>query len=275
MVAAATKCPCQCNCQWIPLTEHLLAYQCENFPPRAPAQEMPTSDNVRGAIRRALKEGCKKHANVFFYGPNTSGKSHTIQPLAEIFDGLTFKRPVGKGNFPLQGIFGKKVCVLQDVRVNTFKLGFDSLLVWWEGEKFPVPLPQNKHDGDKEYVDKAPVFITAGSKFRIPRKEAETLQVSEDVQNDMMDARFSYYYFPRTLLAHQKVEVPPCPRCFASWLLGSPAATPATRVDESRAFLTPFLASRAVASSPAAAATRACESHAFLSPILAPGVVRR
>ena len=236
---------------------------------------MPNSDNVRGAIRRALKEGCKKHANVFFYGPNTSGKSHTIQPLAEIFDGLTFKRPVGKGNFPLQGIFGKKVCVLQDVRVNTFKLGFDSLLVWWEGEKFPVPLPQNKHDGDKEYVDKAPVFITAGSKFRIPRKEAETLQVSEDVQNDMMDARFSYYYFPRTLLAHQKVEVPPCPRCFASWLLGSPAATPATRVDESRAFLTPFLASRAVASSPATAATRACESRAFLSLILAPGVVRR
>ena len=174
---------------------------------------------VRAAIRRALIEGCKKHTNVFFYGPNTSGKSHVVKPLAEIFKKKVFKRPVGTSNFALKDIFGKKVCVLQDVRVSTFKIGFDSLLVWWEGESFPVPLPQNKYDGDKEYTERAPVFVTAGAKFRIPKTEAEALQVNAAEQDDMMDARFQYFFFPHTLKKEEKVEVAPCAHCFAKWVV--------------------------------------------------------
>ena len=82
---------------------------------------------------------------------------------------------------------------MQDVRVSTFKIGFDSLLVWWEGESFPVPLTQNKYDGDKEHTERAPVFVTAGAKFRIPKTEAEALQVNAAEQDDMMDARFQYF----------------------------------------------------------------------------------
>jgi hypothetical protein len=143
--------PCECGGRWIPMTEQLLGLHCHAFPPRANDDERPLSGRVRQAIQRALREGCKKFVNVFFYGPNTSGKSHVTKPLMSIFGQRAFKRPVGRGNFPLQGIFGKKVCVLQDVRVNTFKVGFDSLLVWWEGESFPVPLPQNLHKGDRDW----------------------------------------------------------------------------------------------------------------------------
>ena len=77
----------------------------------------------------AIKKGCAKHLNVFLYGPKDSGKRHVLKPLAVIFKDHVFLRPVGRGNYPLQDIFGKKVCVLQDVRVSTFKLAWDSLLV--------------------------------------------------------------------------------------------------------------------------------------------------
>ena len=66
-----------------------------------------------------------------------------MKPLVAIFGPDAFTRSVGKGNYPLQDIFDKKVCVLQDIRTETYKLSWDSLLVWWEGESFRVPLPQN------------------------------------------------------------------------------------------------------------------------------------
>ena len=141
-----------------------------------------------------------------------------LKPLGEIFAQCAFLRPVGKGNYPLQDIFGAKVCVLQDVRVSSFKLDFDALLVWFEGEKFAVPLPRNAFMKDKLYVDKAPVFISSVSKFRIPEEEARRLQVDAEEQNRMMDARFQSFHFPRSLTKREKVECPACPRCFGEWL---------------------------------------------------------
>ena len=219
MVAEASRsAACICNGAWKPLTESLLHLHCDSMPAHAHDDERPAPQRVKDAIRQALQDGCKKHTNLFVYGPNTSGKSHVLKPLAEIFDGCAFLRPVGKGNYPLQEIFGSKVCVLQDVRVSTFKLDFDSLLVWFEGEKFPVPLPRNSHSKDKWYNERAPIFISSGSKFRIPEAEARRLQVDAEEQNRMMDARFQFFHFARSLSKHEKVECAPCARCFAEWL---------------------------------------------------------
>ena len=118
----------------------------------------------------------------------------------------------------MQGIFGKKVCFLQGCRVNTFKLGLDSLLVRFEGETFPVPVLQHKHDGDPEYAERAPLFVTSGSKFRISAYEADMLGVNAAEQNDMMDARFQYFRFPVTLSRYKKEEVSPCTTCCCAWL---------------------------------------------------------
>ena len=223
---AAREAECVCGGQWPTLTESLLQLHCNSWPPHAPEHEKPDAASVRRAIQLALQQGCKKHNNIFLYGPNTSGKSHLLKPLAEIFAQCAFLRPVGKGNYPLQEIFGAKVCVLQDVRVSSFKLDFDALLVWFEGEKFPVPLPRNTHTKDKWYDEKAPVFISSGSKFRIPDAEARRLQVDAGEQNRMTDARFQSFHFPRSLTKHEKVECHPCPRCFARWVCED-AAVPA------------------------------------------------
>jgi hypothetical protein len=69
-----------------------------------------------------------------------------------------------------------------------------------------------------DYDERAPVFVTAGAKFRIPAAEAELLQVNSTEQNDMMDARFQYFFFPRTLTAREKVDVPSCASCFSKWV---------------------------------------------------------
>ena len=159
--------------------------------------------------------GAMKHINVFLYGPNTSGKSHLLKPLMEVFADCCFLRPAGKGSFPLEELFGAKVCVLQDVRVSTFKLAWDDLLVWFEGEKFTVPI---KFCKDKLYAERAPVFISTASKFCMGKQEAERLKVDPFEQGAMMDARFRFFHFPRTLTADEKVETRPCKRCFALWL---------------------------------------------------------
>lgn len=207
--------PCVCGGRWIPCTEQLLSYQVAAH--RVPGDaEVPHSWAVRDALRRALVNGCAKRTNVFIYGPKDAGKSHVLKPMKGVFGGYCFVRPAGRGNFPLQDMFGAKVIVLQDLRTTTYKLGWDDLLAWWEGECLRVPMPQNAHVGDKEYMEKAPLFASSGGKLRISPKEAAELRVPEATQNDMMDERWVYFHHSATL---QNVDdtIPSCPACWCRW----------------------------------------------------------
>jgi len=226
MVVEACELICVCAGEWAPRTEGLLQMQCAAYSPAWAPQERPESLQIRRALVKALQLGAQKHTNIFLYGPNTSGKSHVLKPLLEIFAGCVFVRPVGKGNYPLQDIFGAKVCVLQDVRVNTFKLSWDDLLVWFEGETFTVPFPRNTHSKDLAYSERAPVFVSTGNKFCISDVEAQQLRVNPMEQNDMMAARFRFFLFPRSLGQHEKKVTPTCARCFARWLCSEPSSQP-------------------------------------------------
>lgn len=201
------------------MTEQLLQHQVENFPPTYAEAEKPTAAALRAAFKDALQNGAGKYFNVFIYGPKDAGKSHLLKPLIKLFGSHCFVRPVGKKNsFPLQGIFDKKVCVLQDFRASTYDMGWDDLLVWFEGETFEVPMPQNAHKGNKVYSEKAPIFMSAGAKLKISDREASSLQVDPDEQNDMMNARFKFFRHPVPVpIAHRR-NVQPCARCFAGWL---------------------------------------------------------
>jgi hypothetical protein len=219
LVERAAEGPCICGGVWQSRTEQLLDMQSAAYSPMAPQEERPTPEAVRSAIVTALRNGCGKHTNLFVYGPNTTGKSHILKPLAEVFADCCFVRPAGKGNYPLEKLFGAKVCVLQDIRTSTFKLAWDDLLIWFEGDRFTVPLPRNRHGGDRDYAERAPIFISTGSKFTISKKEADQLGVNRQEQNAMMDARFRFFHFPRSLTAAEKIVTPACKRCFAVWLL--------------------------------------------------------
>ena len=233
--AARTETQCTCGGRWKPLTEELLTKQvqkCQDMyrtssNPNTLVEETPHSAVVRYALRRCLQEGCQKHVNVFFHGPRSSGKSHVTKGLETIFGKYAFRRPVGKGSFLMQELFGKKVCVLQDVRPGTFSMDWDSLLVWWEGEEFLVPLPQGKFTGHRLYNEKAGVFATAGQKLRISAAAAQEAGVDPTSQNEMMDERFRYFLMPRKLLKSEVVQMDPCTRCSAEWVLtGDDVAPP-------------------------------------------------
>ena len=127
-------------------------------------------------------------------------------------------RPAGRDNYPLQALFGKKVVVLQDLRYSSLRLGWDALLVWWEGKPVQIPMPRNIHAGTKMYNEKAGIFASSGSKLRIPLMEAATLQVDPAKQNKMMDKRFHYFFFGHEIQDDEVIEVEACGRCFSLWL---------------------------------------------------------
>ena len=181
-------------------------------------------EKIRAAIRTALMEGCGKHRNVFIIGPPNAAKTHLLAPLVAIFGPDSFRRPLGKTNYPMMDIHGKKVCVLEDLRSATFGLGWDAYLVWWEGLPLPTPMPQNHHKGPKEYVDRAPVFATGGDRLRIPLREALELGVDPSVQNEMMDKRWVYFHFTHSFDGSNRESVPPWAHCFAKWVQHSELA---------------------------------------------------
>jgi hypothetical protein len=220
IVMRAKTTTCVCAGKWVGVTEEMLALQVTaGERVGMPADELPHSAALRDAFRRSLQEGCEKHNNVYIYGPKDAAKSHMLQPLLAIFGVKnSFRRPIGRSNFPMMSIHGKKVCLLEDMRVNTFKIGFDALLVWFEGQPVEVPMPQNQHDGNKDYTDRAPIFATSGAKLRIPLQEALETKVDPEEQNKMMDSRWRYFCHTHSFKKQDKVRVEACPHCFAKWV---------------------------------------------------------
>ena len=99
-------------------------------------EEKPEEARLIAAMIRTLQVGAEKFNNLFFYAPRNAGKSCAIDPATYIFGAkLTYTRPAGKCNFPLQGIANKKVAALQDLRPQSMRNGWDSLLVLLEGQR--------------------------------------------------------------------------------------------------------------------------------------------
>ena len=219
MVLDAASRDCTCAGKWASLAQETMLLQSKDFPAHVSASEVPTPDKVRAAHQIALRQGAGKYRNVFHYGPRNAGKSFMLAPLQEIFgERWCFVRPAGTSNFPLQALIGKKIMVLQDCRVSSLKLSFDSLLVLFEGETVTIPLPKNMAMADFRYNARCPIFVSSGDKFRISTAEAAREQVDFDSQNAMMAARFTHFYFHRSKAQQEIVECPSCPRCYACWV---------------------------------------------------------
>ena len=150
LVCAAARDKCVCDGLWTPLMRDNLRVQCENFPPQMSQEEKPEEARLIAAIIRTLQVGAEKFNSLFFYGPRNAGKSCAIDPVTYIFGAkLTYTRPAGKCNFPLQGIVNKKVAVLQDL------IGWDSLLVLLEGQHVAAPMPRNVNSEDVTWSARA------------------------------------------------------------------------------------------------------------------------
>ncbi|CAJ1343268.1 unnamed protein product, partial [Effrenium voratum] len=190
LVCAAARDKCVCDGLWIPLMRDNLRVQCGNFPPQMSQEEKPEEARLIAAITRTLQVGAKKFNNLFFYGTRNAGKSCAIDPVTYIFGAkLTYTRPAGKCNFPLQGIVSKKVAVLQDLRPQSMRIGWDSLLVLLEGQRVAVAMPRNVNSEDVTWSAKGmPFFISGSDKLRISTEDAHREGVDVETQNAMMAA---------------------------------------------------------------------------------------
>jgi hypothetical protein len=69
---------------------------------------------------------------------------------------------MAKGPSKNRGTFQSLEMVCVRVHGTTYKMGFDDLLVWLEGETFEVALPQSNHQGNRIYNEAAPILFRLG-----------------------------------------------------------------------------------------------------------------
>ena len=198
-------------CKWIPAAERLLEIQGVD------------SLTFRGHVIAALRHGRLKDTNVLIHGVPDAGKSFAFRPLGLIFE--TFITRGQNESFPLQGIHGSEICLLQDVRFESFGLPWDDWLRWGDGESMMVRLPRNAFDESKEYVGTAPLFATMATLFKYPLYMAKKFQRDVEYENEQFRSRWNIIRFPTSIPKHERnPTLKPCKGCGAKWYAGAVAA---------------------------------------------------
>ena len=176
---------------------------------------------VMEALRVGRSESQKVVTLVGRYGGE--GKSLFFQPLVSVYGVEHVQlRPSG-GQFPLMGLEGKRVALLDEWRFEESSLPIPLQLLWLEGKPVPINRPQNQagYSGHALYRGSAPIFITAPEDgldglasmgANEPRGEAT-----------MLLRRLRVFTFTRRMPPPQPPRIVPCPRCFAL-LVASQAA---------------------------------------------------
>jgi hypothetical protein len=189
---------------------------------RNAAGELLTSNSIpvsewRHAILESLRNGRSKGSLVCHAGlVGDEGKSFLLQPLIVIYgmDAVFLTPP--KSAFPLMGLGGARLALLDDWRFNDDVIPYALQLLWFEGKPFTIARPQNQHSGHTRYTGDAPVFITT--------LEADITQLKRGLQSgdvEMMLKRLKIFRFHQKLVNPDR-SIPPCGHCFARLVLDKP-----------------------------------------------------
>ena len=174
------------------------------------------SMKFRACIVRALKWGRRKSINVLIVGEPDGGKSFLLKPLGAIY--VSMIRRGQNETFALQGIHGKEIALLQDVRYETFGLPWDDWLAWGEGEKLTVRLPRSHFAESKMYEGTAPIFASMADPFSYPVHEARKFGRNIAKENRQFESRWAIIPFKQPIPECERdVTLEACPRCAASW----------------------------------------------------------
>ena len=206
--AAAESGPCTCQGRWIPSAEYLV--QLQGLEDRY----------LQDLVVRALQLGRRKDVNILIVGEPGAGKSFCVAPLKLLFN--AFETRGQKERFPLQGLPGCEICLLQDVRYESMGLCWDDWLRWGDGDTVTINVPRNTAGAASiKYVAKAPLFATMADPFSYPLLEAR--QTGRDVtrENLQFQSRWRIVKFHRSIPEDRKdITLDPCAKCAANWYLG-------------------------------------------------------
>ena len=204
--AVAAEQACACQGRWQPAATYLLNLQ------------QVSSRYFRWLVCRALRLGRRKDVNLLITGVPDSGKSFLLRPLLQIFQ--AFEARGQRERFPLQGLPGCDVCVLQDVRYESFGLPWDDWLRWGDGETVMVNVPRTAPGAKSvQYRGTAPLFGTMACMFHYPLSEARATGRDPELENVQWRSRWRVVEFRHCIPAEQRqVDLPACGRCAAAWL---------------------------------------------------------
>jgi hypothetical protein len=224
LLSTADTASCSCGGCWAAAAERLLQIQGID------------SWKYRVVIVGALRWGRCKWVNPLIVGEPDAGKSFLVRPLAKIFK--TFIRRGQNETFPMQGLHRTEVCVLQDVRYESFGLPWDDWLTWGEGEDIMVRLPRSHFAEGKMYTGKAPLFATMADLFSYPMSEARQTGRSIERENYQFKERWAIVPFRHPIPEEERnPTLVPCEKCSAQWYGAVAdavrAAGPPQRVTES------------------------------------------
>ena len=205
--AALLTLQCTCGGRWTPAASYLMSLQ--GLEPR----------HVPDLILRALRLGRRKDVNILITGVPDAGKSFVFRPLPLIF--RAFETRGQRERFPLQGLPGADICVLQDARYESMGLPWDDWLRWGDGETLMINVPRNVAAASLVYTESAPLFATMTDVFRFPPQEARASGRDVERENIQFRSRWRIIHFKDSIPADRRsVDLDACGLCAAKWYIG-------------------------------------------------------
>ena len=163
------------------------------------------------AVYTALEQGRGKYRNIYVYGPANTGKTFLISPLKVIYH--AFINPA-TGTFAWVGAENAEVVILNDFRWNSSIIAWGDFLQLLEGDVVHLPAPKTFSSKDIEFKKSTPFFATSDAPLILIKGGH-----IDKANTDMMEVRWRFFKLWRQIPEEQQKQVPPCPSCFAHFIL--------------------------------------------------------
>ena len=151
------------------------------------------------------------------------GKPFLLGPLRAIYGAEFVQESPQPGNFPLLGLEGKTIALLDEWRFDQNVLLVSTQLLWLEGKLLPIPKPQNQAgaSGYLMYRGTAPIFITtpADALEKMQRMAVWVEQTNQSSEVTMLLRRLQVFLLQVPTPVPDGVTIPDCAHCFARMAL--------------------------------------------------------
>jgi len=164
-----------------------------------------------GCVLASLTQGRGKYRNVSVIGAANCGKTFILQPLTQIYK--CFRNPA-TANFAWVGVDEAEVIFLNDFRWTSQIIPWHDLLLLLEGQLVHFPAPKCHFAKDISLESDTPIFCT-GKRSIVLIKRGEI----DERETEMMAVRWRLFSFSYQIPESDQVDIPPCPRCFAEFIL--------------------------------------------------------
>ena len=147
------------------------------------------------------------------------GKSIILFPIPAVLGDEYVQGHTNSGSFPLLGLEGKKIVILDEWRFAASALPLGIQLLWFEGKPVPLARPQGEYIGHLMYRGTAPIFITCPQKRldKLYSEAAAARSAGVSSEATMLLRRLKVHYF-NVPLPTPLAQIPACAACFANFV---------------------------------------------------------